>query len=210
MSEQSNSNDVKEHITIARRCMEQFLCEMKRCSVEGSTEEERVVIAERYLSNLESLPKSPLMAKLKQLIGNFIDGKARHLNTYVEEQAGESRYVGTEWLCTVCGKRNHDNMKKYNPCITCGKPKGYVVSKKLQQLNGHCIDATPHLTNATNDDVRMIKSPERHREKVIGDEGKKSFLMSTQSDYEALERTCIKSEIDDVLSSIRQSLDGIR
>lgn len=207
-----DSNCDKEQIVIVRRCVEEFLCEMKQCSIEGCSENDRIVIAKTHLSNLERLPTSPLLEKLKELIGNFIRaGKCRYLDLYIEDQVGDSRDMGTEWVCSVCGKRNRETKKKYTECITCGKPKGYLVSKKLKQLNDHRhIDPTPHLTNATKDELLMIRnSPDKHRKKWIGDEGVKSMYVSAKIDYEALERNSIKSEIDDVLSSIRQSLDGL-
>lgn len=205
-----NKYDAKEHIVIVGRYVERFLCEMKRCSIEGSTTDERVDIAKTYLANIERLPNGPLLMKLKELFHGFIDGTSRHLESFVNDQVAESRDLGTEWLCSVCGKRNRDTKKKYVECITCGKAKGYVVSKKLKRLNDHRIDPTPHLTKATKDELKSINYPaSMNREKWRGEEGKESFFVSMPSDYEAQGRSCIKSEINDVLSSIRQSLDEI-
>jgi hypothetical protein len=179
---------------------------------EGCSENDRFVIANTCLSNLERLPNSPLIEKLKEMVSNFIQaGKCRYLDSYLDDQVGESHDLGTEWLCSVCGKRNRETKKKYTECITCGKPKGYMVSKKLQQLNDRRIDPTPHLTNATKDELMTMRNNRnKHREKLTGEEGMKSMIVSTKIDYEALERNTIKAEIDDVLSSIRQSLDACK
>lgn len=206
------SNRDDEHVLLARRCVEKFLCEMKQCSIEGCNENDRFGIAKTCSSNLERLPSSPLIEKLKEMVSNFIRaGKCRYLDSYLDDQVEESHDLGTEWLCSVCGKRNRETKKKYTECITCGKPKGYLVSKKLQHLNDHGhIDLTPHLTNATKDELLMIRNIcNKHREKWTGEEGMKSMIVSTKIDYEALERNSIKAEIDDVLSSIRQSLDTV-
>jgi hypothetical protein len=207
-----DSNRDDEQVVLARRYMEKFLCEMKQCSIEGCNENDRFVTAKTCLSNLERLPSSPLIEKLKEMVSNFIRaGKCHYLNSYLDDRVGELHDLGTEWLCSVCGKRNRETKKKYTECITCGKAKGYLVSKKLQQLNYHGhIDPTPHLTNATKDESLMIQNIcNNHREKWTGKEGMKSMIVSTKIDYEALERNSIKAEIDDVLSSIRQSLDTV-
>eukprot|EP00956_Cyclotella_meneghiniana_P018102 scaffold29919_cov70-Cyclotella_meneghiniana.AAC.14 len=196
-----------DHIIIARRCMEHFLAEMKRCHVEGSTNEERLVIANEHLSRLNQLPSnSPLLKKVKELMKSVIDGQSRSLDTFVYDQVGDSQSSGIEWVCSICGKRNRATKKKYIECDTCGRPKDCLVSKTITQLSQYPIDPTPHLTNATKDEIQMIKPGNYRSEKWIGEEGKKSVFISKQTDYVALERTSIKSEIAHVLSSIRQSL----
>lgn len=197
-----------DQIIIARRCMEDFFAEMKRCHVEGSTNEERLVIANEHLSRLNQLPSnSPLLKKVKELVKSVIDGQSRSFETFMYDQVGDSLNSGIEWLCSVCGKRNRDTKKKYIECDVCGRPKGCLVSMTIKQLSQYPIDPTPHLTNATKDEIQMIEPGNYRSEKWVGEEGKKSVFISKQSDYVALERTSIKSEIADVLSSIRQSLD---
>lgn len=199
----------REQATIARRCMEQFLLEMRRCSIEDCSKDDRVDIAKSYLSRFDQFPDTPLMQRMKELLSSIIDGKSHAFDTYIHEQVGDSSDMGSEWLCSVCGKKNRDAKRKYTECNTCGRPKGYSVSKKLKKLNECNIDPTPHLTNATKAEIQMIKvkNAYSHREPWIGEEGKKSVFTSTTHDFEALERKSIKSEIDDVLTSIRQSLN---
>ena len=162
-----------------------------------------MAIAKTYLARIEKLPSGPLMKKLNELLRGYIDGKSRYFESYINDQVGEPRDLGTEWLCSVCGKRNRDIKKKYIECDTCGRARGCALSKKLKQLNEQRIDATPHLTNATESELQSLRSLGTHHEKRHAFD---SFL-STKSDYEALERSCIKVEIDEVLSSIRHSLD---
>lgn len=197
----------REHTVIERRCMEQFLMEMRRCNIEGRSRDDRVEIVKSYLSRFDLFPDTPLMIKMKELLRNIIDAKSYAFDTYIHEQVGDSRDMGIEWICSVCGKKNHDANKKYTACNACGRSKGHSVSKKLRKLNECIIDSTPHLTNATKDEMQIIRDKNANRQQWVGKEGKKSMFASTKGDFEALERKSIKSEIHDVLTSIRQSLN---
>jgi hypothetical protein len=189
--------------------MEQFLRDVKSCNTEGCTDDERLAIAKKYLSDLNEIPNenSALLSKVKELLRNFIDGKSHSLDAYFREQDGDGRVVGAKWVCSVCGKRNRETKKKYSECDTCGRPKDCILSKKLKQVNEYRVDPTPHLTNATEEELQRIKSTFRNSEQWIGENRNKRVFLSKKMDYEALERTSIKSEIDDVLLSIRQSLN---
>ncbi|KAL3786098.1 hypothetical protein HJC23_003215 [Cyclotella cryptica] len=208
LASNSNGSETRDRATIARRCMEQFLYDMKLCSKRGGCDyDERISVAAKHLASIDKLPHCPLLSKVKELISDSVHQKCRPLYLYIQDQTGAKSFeVGAEWICAVCGRQNNESSKKYEKCFTCGREKGCVGSKKLQRLNECRVDPTPHLTRATKDELAKIESCEHRRERWTGDEGKRRVFVSNKIDYEALERASIKSEINDVLASIRQSL----
>jgi hypothetical protein len=193
-------------ITVARRCMELFLNEMKLCNERGCTDEERLSVAKKYLASLDQCASSPVWFKVKQIIRSCINGQCRSIDSYIEKQIGE-KVCNTEWICSVCGRRNQEMKKKFSQCVTCGRTKCFVLKKLSTGLNECGVHPTAHLTSASKDEIHAAKSFEYHREKWIGDDGKRLIFISDQCDYESVERMGIRSEINNVINSIRQSLD---
>lgn len=109
--------------------------------------------------------------------------------------------VNNSWTCAVCGKKNHEDGKIQRLCLICGREKGYVGSKRLQVLNQSRVDLTPNVTVATKDE--MAKVMEKKRLRLQGYEGKQSLFLSNKADYETIEKTEIRDELNNLLTTIR-------
>jgi hypothetical protein len=102
----------------------------------------------------------------------------------------------SNWSCKVCGKVNTEkNGKTQRLCLTCGRPKGYVGSKKIQVLNNNRIDITPHLNCATKDELKKTA--------MIAEVSTPMGYEGNKNDYETNARTKIKDEVNNVIESIR-------
>ena len=231
------SNSVKsESDAVARRLLQSFLDDINEFARSGgfrnSTDNERRALndlmTQRYLTEgIEKLPTSPIVKKVKEIISDFIHNKCRGLEycalTKVvkeEERAKEDEEVSCStdtntkreatvvWTCQVCGKCN----KKQRVCIVCGRDRSYIGSRKTQQLNKLRIDPTPLTTAAPKD--RLMKEAQNSnrchiRPEWRGEEAKRNILTSTKSDYEEQMRVEMKSEINDVLESLRQTMTSL-
>jgi hypothetical protein len=226
------TNSVKsESDAVARRVLQSFLEDINEFAKSGgfrnSTDNERRALndlmVERYLTEgILKLPTSPIVKKVKEIISDFIHNKCRGLEycslTKVkeEEDAKEDDEEGScstganfsVWTCHVCGKCN----KKQRVCIVCGRDRNYIGSRKTQQLNKLRIDPTPLTTAAPKD--RLLKEAQNSnrchiRPEWRGEEAKRSILTSTKNDYEEQMRVEIKSEINDVLESLRQTMTSL-
>ncbi len=228
-----SSNSVKsESDAVARRLLQSFLEDINEFARSGgfrnSTDNERRALndlmTQRYLTEgVEKLPTSPIVKKVEEIISEFIHNKCRGLEycalTKVkqEEEAKEdeegscSTDANTKrevWTCQVCGKCN----KKQRVCIVCGRDRNYIGSRKTQQLNKLRIDPTPLTTAAPKD--RLLKEAQNSnrchiRPEWRGEEAKRSILTSTKNEYEEQMRVEIKSEINDVLESLRQTMTSL-
>eukprot|EP00579_Thalassiosira_antarctica_P005554 CAMPEP_0201896644 /NCGR_PEP_ID=MMETSP0902-20130614/45053_1 /ASSEMBLY_ACC=CAM_ASM_000551 /TAXON_ID=420261 /ORGANISM="Thalassiosira antarctica, Strain CCMP982" /LENGTH=101 /DNA_ID=CAMNT_0048429291 /DNA_START=818 /DNA_END=1120 /DNA_ORIENTATION=+ len=83
------------------------------------------------------------------------------------EEGGRCEPAGTIWKCEVCGKQNGEEAKMQTHCITCGRQKGHVGSKKIQVLNRNRLDLMPHATVATKDEMAKAKLIETKRGKSV-------------------------------------------
>ena len=229
-----NSNSVNiESDAVARRLLQSFLEDINEFARSGgfrnSTDNERRALndlmSQRYLTEgIEKLPTSPIVKKVKEIISDFIHNKCRGLEycalTKVkeEEEAKEdsegscstaaNKREATVWTCQVCGKCNKKCNKKHG-CIVCGRDRNYIGSRKTQQLNKLRIDPTPLTTAAPKD--RLLKEAQNsnrchRRPEWRGEEAKRDILTLTKNDYEQQMRVEMKSEINDVLESLRQTL----
>jgi hypothetical protein len=225
----SNSVNIKSD-AVARRLLQSFLEDINEFARSGgfrnSSDNERRALndlmKERYLTEgIEKLPTSPIVKKVKEIISDFIHNKCRGLEycalTKVKEEEGakedeegscstvSNAKKETVWTCQVCGKCN----KKQRVCIVCGRDRNYIGSRKTQQLNKLRIDPTPLTTAAPKD--RLLKEAQNSnrchlRPEWRGEEAKRNILTSTKNDYEQQMRVEIKSEINDVLESLRQTM----
>lgn len=209
-----SDSDKKQADVVARRCMETFVEEMKEFRREGGfkvfSEKDRTALndlmVERFLEkDLAHLPNTPVVCKVREIISNFINGKCRSLEVFIDDQMkNESRDVTTDttWKCAVCGKQRVEVLKKGTVCSVCGHSQD-----QSQMLNSYNIDIMPHTAAATKDELSRANYIESKRKRWLGDEGQRLVLLSKKADYEALEREDIKSEIHNVLASIRLSID---
>jgi len=112
------------------------------------------------------------------------------------------------WKCEVCAEQNFEEGKIQRLCITCGRKKGYMGSRKIKVLNKSLLDHTPHLTASTMEEVtKANKLTERKRARWEGLQGKQSLFLSSRSDFEAIERAEMKDETGNILASIRATLE---
>lgn len=123
------------------------------------------------------------------------------------EEGGRCDPADTIWKCEVCGKKNHEEAKIQTHCITCGRQKGYVGSKKIQVLNQYRLDLMPHATVATKDEMAKAKLIETKRVS-FREGGKQSLFLSNRTDFEVIERAEIKDETSSVLATIRSTLEN--
>ena len=113
------------------------------------------------------------------------------------------------WTCRVCGQINHEyNGKIQRLCITCGRQKGYAGSKRIQVLGRCRVDATPHLTSATKDELKKAEHIQMTRLAPKEYDGNKLMFLSNKTDYEAIARIDINGEASGVIASIRNSLEA--
>jgi hypothetical protein len=116
--------------------------------------------------------------------------------------------MDSAWTCRVCGQINHENNgKMLRLCITCGRQKGYAGSKRIQVLGQCRVDATPHLTYATKDELRKANHMEKSR---LPSNGSKLMFLSNKADYEAMARMDIKDEVSSVIASVKKSLEDAK
>jgi hypothetical protein len=226
------SNSVKsESDAVARRLLQSFLEDINEFARSGgfrnSSDNERRALndlmKERYLTEgIEKLPTSPFVKKVKEIISDFICNKCRGLEfcalTKVKEEevakedeegscstdTNTRREATVVWTCQVCGKCN----KKQRVCIVCGRDRNYIGSRKTQQLNKLRIDPTPLTTAAPKG--RLLKEAQNSNRCHIRPEWRgEEVLTSTKNDYEEQMRVEIKSEINDVLESLRQTMTSM-
>ncbi len=203
---------------LARRCMEAFVKEMKEFAREGGFRNCNELVrkavndslADRYLGPLTALLDTPIVVKVRQIISSFIEGKCRPMEFYIHEQIrNDSPGDSSFWKCAICGKRNVEGKKIQRFCVTCGREKGYVGSKKMRKLN-ECsgIDTTPCTTASTKEEYKKAAKHQQKREDWVGDEGQRKIFLSTPDDYEALAREELKIEIASLLETIKLCTGG--
>jgi hypothetical protein len=217
MSCNQNPKSAPSTDAVARRLLESFLDDVNEFARSGgfrnSTESERRALndlmTQRYLvEGIAKLPPSPIVKKVNEIIRDFIHNKCRALEYCALERVKEENSCGddnattTSWSCVVCGKVNQ---KKQRICVVCGRNRNYQGSKKTQQLNKLRIDPTPLSTIASKE---CLKEAQKSNKRTSCPAALNSF-MATKADYEELQRCEMKSEINDILESVRSIMDGM-
>lgn len=203
---------------VARRLLESFLEDVNEFARTGSggfrncSEGERRALndlmAQRYLTEgVETLPPSPFVRRVKDIISDFIHNKCRALEFCVIERVKEenSCIATTSWKCQVCGKRNSETaQEKLGACVVCGRNRNYLGSKKTQQLNKLRVDPTPLSTIASKQCLREAQNINKR-----SCPAPPNNVLSTKADYEEFQRCEMKSEINEILDSVRSIMGGI-
>ena len=205
---------------VARRLFESFLEDVNEFARSGSggfqncSEGERRALndlmAQRYLTEgIDKLPPSPIVKKIKQIISDFIHNKCRALEFCVTERVKEENSciaTTTSWTCQVCGKHNSETaQEKLRVCVVCGRKRNYLGSKKTQQLNKLRIDPTPLSTIASKQCLREAQKSNKRSSCAAP----VNNTFATKADYEEVQRCKIKSEINEVLESVRSIMGAL-
>jgi predicted nucleic acid-binding Zn-ribbon protein len=166
-------------------------------------------MAQRYLTEGIDKLSSPIVKKIKEIISDFIHNKCRALEFRVTERVKEEKSciaTTTSWTCQVCGKHNSETAEeKLRACVVCGRKRNYLGSKKTQQLNKLRIDPTPLSTIASKQCLREAQKSNKRSSCPAPH----TNIFATKADYEEVQRCEIKSEINEVLESVRSIMDGI-
>mmetsp|Transcript_32430 Transcript_32430/g.47643 ORF Transcript_32430/g.47643 Transcript_32430/m.47643 type:complete len:550 (-) Transcript_32430:245-1894(-) len=130
----------------------------------------------------------------------------------------------TTWKCNICW-RDNDNADKDATCVTCGRARGYKVKNKLTlspppppnkeqctrtTIIGDMIIKEEQLTE--KEEQNLVKcNYEREKEAKDKEEttkqSKENFFLKQKLDYEMDSRIGLADDINDVLASIRSSID---
>jgi len=185
----------------------------------NSSENERRALndlmTQRYLvEGICKLPPSPIVKKVNEIISDFIHNKCRALEYCALDRVKEENstcgdetttIASMSWSCIVCGKVNSETaQKKQRICVVCGRNRNYQGSKKTQQLNKLQIDPTPLSTIASKECLKEVQKRNVHSSCPAT-----RTPHATKAEYEELQRCEMKSEINDILKSVRSIIDGM-